>query len=168
MNNVIYLENDTDIEFDFDFKEIADKVVCEATEVIKCPFECEVNILLTVDEEIHVINRETRGIDRATDVLSFPNLFFDEPARFEVDEASMADIVNPETGRVILGEMIISLDRVKSQAESYGHSTLREYAFLIAHSMLHLMGFDHMSEEEAAVMEQWQKIILDRLGITRE
>ena len=76
MNNVIYLENDTDIEFDFDFKEIADKVVCEATEGIKCPFECEVNILLTVDEEIHVINRETRGIDRATDVLSFPNLFF--------------------------------------------------------------------------------------------
>ena len=168
MNNVIYLENDTDIEFDFDFKEIADKVVCEATEVIKCPFECEVNILLTVDEEIHVINRETRGIDRATDVLSFPNLFFDEPARFDVDDSIMADIVNPETGKVILGEMIISLDRVKSQAESYGHSTLREYAFLIAHSMLQLMGFDHMSEEEAAVMEQWQRVILDRLGITRE
>ena len=168
MNNVIYLENDTDIKFDFDFEEVAVKVVNMATEIINCPFECEVNILLTVDDEIHEINKETRGIDRATDVLSFPNLFFDEPARFEVDEASMADIVNPETGRVILGEMIISLDRVKIQAESYGHSTLREYAFLIAHSMLHLMGFDHMSEEEAAVMEQWQRVILDRLGITRE
>ena len=163
-----YVENETNVCFPFDPKEIAAKVAEDILEEEQCPYEVQVNVLLTDDEGIRHYNKTYRNLDKPTDVLSFPNLFFDEPARFDVDDSIMADIVNPETGKVILGEMIISLDRVKSQAESYGHSTLREYAFLIAHSMLHLMGFDHMSEEEAAVMEQWQKIILDRLGITRE
>ena len=84
--------------------------------------------------------------------------------KIEADE----DLFNPETGEVILGDIVLCKERIYSQAEEYGHSVLREYAFLIAHSMLHLFGFDHMTEEEAAVMEEKQREILDTLGISRD
>ena len=84
--------------------------------------------------------------------------------KIEADE----DLFNPETGEVILGDIVLCKERIYSQAEEYGHSVLREYAFLIAHSMLHLFGFDHMTEDEAAVMEEKQREILDALGISRD
>ena len=78
------------------------------------------------------------------------------------------DLFNPETGEVILGDIVLNIPRIHAQAEEYQHSNLREYAFLIAHSMLHLMGFDHMTEEEASVMEEKQREILNILNISRD
>ena len=101
-------------------------------------------------------------------MLSFPNLDFDRPGDFEISEDREADYFDPDTGELILGDIIISVDRVKEQAESYGHSRKREFAFLVAHSMLHLCGYDHMEEGEAKVMEAKQEQVLSSLGITRD
>ena len=86
---------------------------------------------------------------------------------FQIDESIEADCFDPDSGELILGDIILSVDRVKEQAESYGHSQKRG-AFLVAHSMLHLCGYDHMEESQAAVMERKQEEILGALGITRD
>lgn len=163
----LFLDNDTDVIMDFDYEDIAAKVIDEALKLLKCPFDVEVNVLLTDNESIKEYNRDNRGIDSPTDVLSFPGLEFVNPGEFTL-QGSEADYTDPETGLIMLGDIIISLDRVISQAEEYGHSRLREYAFLIAHSMLHLSGFDHMTPEEAADMELRQEDILKSLNITRD
>ena len=112
------------------------------------------------------MNLEFRGIDRATDVLSFPMTEFPSPADYaypDTDDSSF----DPETGELMLGNIVISKERAKEQAEEYGHSVEREFAFLIAHSMLHLLGYDHMEDEERLVMEKKQREVLEMLGITR-
>lgn len=161
------VENETDKEFPFDVEEVAGKVIEEALESEKCPYEVIVDILLTDNEGIHSINNEFRGIDRPTDVLSFPNVDYENPADFSEIEDRIEDYFDPESGELCLGDIVISVDKVFEQAKEYGHSPKREYAFLIAHSMLHLLGYDHMEPEEAAVMERKQEEILSRLGITR-
>ena len=133
-----------------------------------CPYEALVNVLLTDDEGIREYNRQYRGIDRATDVLSFPNMEFDRPGDFSRAEESEADYFDPDSGELVLGDIILSVDKVVEQAESYGHSRLREFAFLVTHSMLHLCGYDHMEESDAAVMEEKQRKLLEKLEITRE
>ena len=122
---------------------------------------------MTDNEGIHIINKEYRDIDRATDVLSFPMLSYETPGDFSFLMDENDDDFNPDTGEAILGDIIISVDKVREQAEEYGHSELREFAFLITHSMLHLFGYDHMEPEEAKVMEDKQRQILDELSITR-
>ncbi len=153
--------------FDFHYRDLARRVADEALTEEGFPYEAEVSLLLTDGEEIREINREMRGIDDETDVLSFPMLEYDEPADFSCLEDDPDEWTDPETGEVMLGDIVISLDRVREQAEAYGHSQKREYAFLIAHSMLHLMGYDHMVPEEAAVMEEHQRRIMDALRIYR-
>ena len=133
----------------------------------KCPYEAEVNVLLTDDQEIHRINQEFRGIDRATDVLSFPMGDYETPSDFERLEEVAEDYFNLETGELLLGDIVISVDKVEEQAEKYGHSQARELAFLTAHSMLHLCGYDHMEEDERLVMEKKQEEILSLKGYTR-
>lgn len=165
---MIFLEKDTDIELDIDYEKVANLVVDKVLEVEGCPFETEVNILLTDNAAICEINRECRQIDRPTDVLSFPNLFFESEGDYNIAPEELADCIDPETNLVVLGDIIISLEKVIEQAEEYGHSVLREYAFLIAHSMLHLSGYDHMEPDEAERMEAKQKAILDILNITRD
>lgn len=163
-----YVENETSVTFPFDVEEIV-KLVAEAVlDAEACPYESQINVLLTDNEGIHGFNKEYRGIDRETDVLSFPNLDFAEPGCFDIDETREADYFDPDTGELILGDIIISVDKVQEQAEAYGHSARREFAFLVAHSMLHLCGYDHMVEEEAAVMEHKQEETLQLLGITRD
>lgn len=164
----LFVENETEETFDFDIEQIVDLVSKEVLEEENCPYETQINVLLTDNTGIREFNKEYRNIDRETDVLSFPNLDFETPAVFEIDEDREADYFDPETGELILGDIIISVDRVKEQAESYGHSRKREFAFLVAHSMLHLCGYDHMEEAEAAVMEAKQEAVLQKLGITRE
>ena len=163
-----YVENETEVTFPFNAEEIVEKVALAVLDAEKCPYEVELNVLLTDNAGIHEYNREYRQIDRETDVLSFPNLDFAEPGDFEIDEDREADYFDPDSGELILGAIIISVDKVAEQAESYGHSLKREFAFLVAHSMLHLSGYDHMEPEEAAVMEAKQEQILRGLGITRE
>lgn len=163
-----YIENETDRQLPFSVEETV-KLVCEAAlEEEGCPYEVQVNVVLTDNEGIREVNRETRGIDSPTDVLSFPNVDFESGGVFEIDENSEADYFDPDTGELILGDIMISLDKVKEQAENYGHSLRREFAFLVAHSMLHLCGYDHMEEPEAKVMESRQERILEGLGITRD
>lgn len=163
-----YVENETEITFPFAEKEILDKVADAVLLQEGCPYEAQVNLLITDNEGIRTYNASYRQIDRATDVLSFPNLDFETPADFSHLEEHEADYFDPESGELLLGDIILSADKVKEQAESYGHSELREFAFLIAHSMLHLCGYDHMEPEEAKVMEAKQEEVLAGLHITRE
>lgn len=162
------VESETKRTFPFDAEDVAGRVISEALVCEKCPYEAEVAVLLTDSEKIHVMNKEFRGIDSPTDVLSFPNVDYETPADFSGIEDMAEDYFNPESGELCLGDIVINVDRVYEQAAEYGHSPLREYAFLIAHSMLHLLGYDHMERSEAAVMEDKQEEILKRLGITRE
>ena len=163
-----YVENETDTEFPFDVEKLVEQVALQILEDEACPYEAQVNVLLTDNEGIRGYNREYRKIDRETDVLSFPNREFEKPGDFEIDENEEADYFDPDTGELILGVIIISVDKVKEQAHSYGHSARRELAFLTAHSMLHLCGYDHELPDEAAVMEEKQEKALAELGITRE
>ena len=163
----LFLDNDTDTVFEFNCEDVASKVINAVLTSEGCPFDTEVNLLITDNESIREYNRNMRDIDSPTDVLSFPGLDFVTPGVYKIT-GDEADHIDPETGLIILGDIIISADRVISQAEDYGHSTLREFAFLVAHSMLHLSGYDHMSEDEASIMEKKQEDILKGLGINRE
>ena len=133
----------------------------------KCPYEAEVNVILTDNETIREINRDHRQIDSATDVLSFPMVDYEVPSDFDHVEDAVEDYFNPETGELMLGDIVISVEKVEEQAEKYGHSQTRELAFLVAHSMLHLCGYDHMEEEERLLMEERQRAILETRGYTR-
>ena len=164
----LYIEEEVESNFDFSVRETAG-LVCEAVlEAEGCPYEVQVSLLLTDNQGIRELNREARGIDRETDVLSFPNVDFERQGVFEMDENREADYFDPDTGELILGDIMISADKVREQAENYGHSIKRELAFLTAHSMLHLFGYDHMQEEERVIMEQKQRAILERLAIGRD
>lgn len=162
------VENETGEEFPFSVEETGRLVAEAVLELEKCPYETSVNLVLTDSEGIRELNRESRGIDRETDVLSFPNVDFSRPGEFFIAEDREADYFDPDTGELLLGDICICVDKVREQAESYGHSLLREFAFLVAHSMFHLCGYDHMEEAEAAVMEKKQNEILNALGITRD
>lgn len=163
----IEIEYEAQKETELPYREIIQRVIEAALDDIGCPFEAEVSVLLTEDDQIRRMNREFRQIDRATDVLSFPMLEFACPGDFSHVEEEYEDCFNPESGELMLGDIVISMDRVREQAESYGHSEERELAFLVAHSMYHLFGFDHMEEAEAAVMEQKQSDLLCSLHINR-
>jgi probable rRNA maturation factor len=165
----VEFENESTLELGIDLQGIAGQVIAFTLDYMECPYEAQVNVLVTGEEEIHEINLQQRGIDRATDVLSFPMAEYEVPGDFDFleSEEEMADCFDPDSGELLLGDIVICAQRVIAQAEEYGHSVKREYAFLLTHSMLHLMGFDHMEEQEAAVMEQKQREILDQLGITR-
>ncbi len=163
----LYIETEGEISFSFDVEEVARLVVDAALDIVRCPYESEIDLLLTHDKEIHEMNREHRGIDRPTDVLSFPMLEFAIPGDFSGIDEEAEDIFNPESGELMLGDIVISADRVLAQADEYGHSPRREYAFLIAHSILHLCGYDHMEEDERAVMEEKQREIMEKINILR-
>ena len=117
--------------------------------------DAEVSVMLTDDAHIHVLNRDYRGVDRPTDVLSFALTESKEPA-----------IIYAPCG-VVLGDLVISLERAATQAEEYGHSFLRELSFLTVHGMLHLLGYDHIEEEDRLEMEEEQRHVMDVLGIAR-
>ena len=163
----LFIETEGKTEFDFDIREVAELVVDVVLEHEKCPYEAEISLLLTHNDEIHEMNLEHRGIDRATDVLSFPMLEFDHPGDFSIIDEETADVFDPESGELMLGDIVISVDKVLEQAQEYGHSPKREYAFLIAHSMLHLCGYDHMDDEERKVMEEKQRAIMEKINILR-
>lgn len=162
-----YLEEECEVPFDFSYRELAEQVVCFCLERGGFPCGAEVNLTLTDNAGIQAVNREFRQIDRPTDVLSFPMLEFERPGDFSFLEAESGGNFNPDTGEALLGDIVISVEKVREQAEEYGHSQRREFAFLIVHSMLHLFGYDHMTEPEAAVMEDKQRLLLHAMNITR-
>ena len=160
-------EEEVTVPFDFEYESLAREVISFTLDHENCPYESEVNLTLTDNDGIHEINKMYRQIDRPTDVLSFPMLSYEAAGDFSKLEDDYDDNFNPDTGEIMLGDIVISVDKVLEQAESYGHTPRREYAFLIVHSMLHLFGYDHMTPEEAAQMEAKQRQILEEMNITR-
>ncbi len=163
----ITIDEEVKVPFLFDYKALTEKVINGALDFIECPYEAEVNVLFTDNASIQEINRENREIDAPTDVLSFPIGEYPEPGVFDTLEDEQPEVFHPETGELMLGDIVISVERVISQAEEFGHSVERELGFLLAHSILHLCGFDHMEEEERLVMEEKQRQIMDALKIYR-
>ena len=155
------LENETDEEISDEEIAELNRVCCEIMKNEECNFDAEISFTFTDNEGIREINREYRGIDRATDVLSFPMLEFND----DIEDAEY----QTENGRVMLGDIVISIERAREQAEEFGHSLRRELAFLTAHSMLHLLGYDHVDDAigEKMMIEK-QDRALNNLGIKRE
>ncbi len=150
-----------------DYEKIIVSVAGEAADYVRCPYECEVNVTIVDNGTIHRLNLQHRGMDMPTDVLSFPMLEYEKPADFDGLGRDISNF-NPDSGELLLGDIIISYDKVLSGAEEYGHSPVRELAFLVAHSMLHLFGYDHVEEKERNCMETMQENILEKLNITRD
>lgn len=125
---------------------------------------CAVEVLYTDDAGIQALNREFRDLDRPTDVLSFPLLDLTPGDKPQAEP----DTVDPETGAVLLGDVVLSLQRAEAQAEEYGHSFQREAAFLCVHSVLHLLGYDHdRSPEEDLLQRTKAEAILEEMGLCR-
>lgn len=162
-----YVETENTGEFPFPLEETVEKVITAALICENCPFEAEINILVTDGKGIKKYNEEYRGIEKETDVLSFPGVDYEKPGDFTLALSDKSSYFNPETEELLLGDIILCRDRVFSQAEEYGHSVLREFAFLLVHSVLHLLGYDHMEAEEEKVMKRHQDEIMEKLGILR-
>lgn len=143
---------------------LIEQVVEKGAELEKIPFDAEVSVTFVNNEEIRQINLEQRGIDKATDVLSFPMLELSPGEEYQITPQDL----DPETGRVYLGDIVISLERAEEQAKEYGHSIERETAFLAIHSLLHLLGYDHINEEERQVMRLHEEAVLTALSLSRE
>lgn len=141
------------------------KCITAALEAEGVPVDCEINILVTNDKHIRTINQATRNTDKATDVLSFPMFEF-TPGNLPED---WNDYLDPETGLCALGDMAISLERATAQAKAYGHSLQREVGYLTIHSVLHLLGYDHMDEgpQKAQMRKREELIAADVRGVQR-
>ena len=161
MNHEIIIE--TEVDGAEEYADLLRQVIPAALDAQGVDVPCEVDVLFTDDEGIHQINLEQRGVDRPTDVLSFP-MFDLQPGEHPAGEDA-----DPGTGLVPLGDMVLSLERARAQGEEFGHGTRREAAYLAVHSVLHLLGYDHMDEGPMkAQMRAREEAILEQLGITRD
>ncbi len=164
------IELQTDVTLDIsenglnDFLErVADE--CMALEGVK---DAMMTVRIVDDESIRMLNRDMRGIDKATDVLSFPTVSY-RPGTTARDNAKrLHREYDPCTGMINLGDCVINLKRAKEQAEEYGHSLERELGYLTAHSAFHLMGYDHMTESDKRVMRAMEERAMDALGLHRD
>lgn len=146
-------------------KELKDLIKAAAAATLKyMDFrkDVEISVMLTDNEGIQALNAMHRNLDRPTDVLSFPMFEYDEDGEIIKDFAEFN-----EMGDLCLGDIVISLERAQEQAEEYGHSFVREVTFLTVHSMLHLLGYDHMTPEDEEEMFGYQNEILEEMGISR-
>ncbi len=156
----IYIDynNEQDkIEPPEDLERLIEICTAAALEEEEISDDAEVSVTSVDNERIRELNEEFRNIDRETDVLSFP--LGDDENGYEID---------PDNDAIMLGDIVISLEQAARQAEEYGHSYRREVAFLITHSLFHLLGYDHVNGEEEKLMFSKQEKVLDKLGITRE
>ncbi|MGM9593641.1 MAG: rRNA maturation RNase YbeY [Candidatus Onthomonas sp.] len=162
MKHEILLESE--LEQAFPYEELLKTCIETALTEEGVDVPCEVDVLITDDEGIHQINLEQREVDRPTDVLSFPMFYF-RPGKPPKGDALDVD---PETGLLPLGDMVISYERAQAQAEEYGHSVQRELGYLAVHSVLHLLGYDHMDEgEEKRQMRAREEAIMSVLRLER-
>ena len=136
-----------------------ERIVGQCLSYENIDYGCEVGVTFVDDDAIRTLNREHRKLDRKTDVLSFPMLS-------DVRSVEKTDI-DPETGLVYLGDVVISVETAMRQAEEFGHSLEREIAFLTVHSMMHLMGYDHIGESDRRIMRTHEEAVLDELNIKR-
>lgn len=158
---IIFEDNQEKIEVHDGLYDLIENVVGTVLEQESFPHECEVSVLFVDDVEIRAYNHEHRGIDKATDVLSFPMLEYDEDGEIISEDVGFGDVL-------LLGDIVLSLEHAKAQAEEYGHSFEREVGFLTAHSVLHLLGYDHEDDEESRLeMREKEEKALSALGLTR-
>jgi probable rRNA maturation factor len=165
------MENKTSFQLSEKMKQLIQEIIVQALKQEKYPLDVEVSITFVDNNEIQAINKEFRNIDRPTDVLSFPLLEFeDSTTAGENDSFSLEGLeeyINPETGDLMLGDIIISIDKAIEQSKEYNHSLEREIGFLVSHSMFHLMGYDHMEEDEEKIMFEKQEKVLQTVGLSR-
>ncbi len=148
----VLFENNTNEKINY---ELIEKVISESLKYEGISNNAEISVTIVDNEEIRKINNKFRNIDKATDVLSFPLIDFN------------VESLPEDNSKIYLGDIIISIERAEEQAEEYGHSLDREIGFLTAHSMLHLLGYDHMIQEEEKIMFKKQEDILNNLGLRR-
>lgn len=163
----INIEFETEDILGLNYREIIDNIVNASLDYEEFPYEAEVSVTFTDDEGIRILNKETRNIDKATDVLSFPMIDYPSAGDFEAIDEEDISLFNPETGEIMLGDIVLNQQRIREQAKEYGHSEVRELAFLTAHSMFHLMGYDHMIDSQREDMEKRQKEVLLEEGYKR-
>lgn len=130
--------------------------------------EAAVFVEIVDDEDIRVVNREQRGKDASTDVLSFPSVNYPQGKTAGSCERLLRREYDPEIGACVLGDIIISMDHVRAQAAEYGHSEQRECGYLLTHGLFHLMGYDHMTDEDKPRMRAMEEKSLASIGLTRE
>lgn len=159
---ISYLNQQNKYKVGKNFKDLIKKCSLAALKYMGFRTDVEISVVLTDNEGIRTLNSMHRGIDNATDVLSFPMFEYDEDGEIIEDYAEFN-----EMGELCLGDIVISLERAHEQAEEYGHSLDREIGFLTVHSMLHLLGYDHMTPEDEEEMFGYQREILDEIGLVR-
>ncbi len=156
---------DDDNYYDEEMHTNLKNTVITALKALKPDFDICVNISIVSNEEIRVLNKENRGIDKETDVLSFPMLEYEVPEKLKSELCEFD--YDPDNNCVFLGDIILSKEKIELQAEEYGHTLLRESVYLTLHGILHLLGYDHMIDEDKKLMRAREKEILGVLGISQ-
>lgn len=166
---MIFIDNrQNKIEVTKELENTIESVIEYALKEEKVEVPCEISIIFIDNEEIRDINRENRNIDRVTDVLSFPMLNYPKGKVFkEVYLNYEFETSDLDDGNLVLGDIALSLEKAKEQSIEFGHSFLRESAYLTVHSVLHLLGYDHMEENEKEIMRKREEEILNKFALTR-
>ena len=166
VNRIIYFTNEQDrLPVTYKLKMLVRRAVVATLEHEQYENPCEVSVTFTDDEGIRALNRQYRQVDRPTDVLSFPMI---GGMLKDATPAELLGCVDPETGALELGDLVICVDRAKEQAAEYGHSVRRELGYLSAHGLLHLCGYDHETDEERAQMREREEAALSKCCLTRD
>lgn len=162
-----YIDDECGIDLTIDYEKSLAHICKVIFDIEKCPYDAEISLLLTNNEGIRRYNNEFRNIDKETDVLSFPAISQLAPINFNIEENGLSKIenFNLDTDELILGDIIISNEKIIEQAEAYGNTVEYEFNFMLIHSLLHLFGYDHIVEEDRIVMEAKQKEVLKLVNI---
>lgn len=166
---MIYLDNRQDkVEITKELEKAVEEIIQYALKEEGVTIPCEISVIFVDNEEIREINKDMRNIDKVTDVLSFPMLEYENHKVFkDLYIGYKFEITDLNEGNLVLGDMALSLERALEQSEEYGHSYLREVCYLVVHSILHLLGYDHMEEQDKIVMRKREEEILNRFNINR-
>lgn len=167
---MIYIDNrQNKIEVSDEFTKKLENTIMETLKEEEVNVSCEVSLVFVDNDEIREINNENRGIDRATDVLSFPILDYPKDKVYkEVYKEEKFDETFLDGDDLVIGDIVLSLEKALEQSKEYDHSFEREASYLVVHSVLHLLGYDHMEEEEKKRMREREEEILNKLNIRRD
>ena len=152
-------------DLDFSISKLTKELLSKTCQIHKINYNFLVTLLICSNYRIKNINKKFRDIDKATDVLSFPNIIFEN--KYKINKKDIINYIDNDTKQIYLGDIIISMDKCISQSKKYGHSIKREFGFLFVHSLLHLLGYDHMDKDEEKEMFDMQDKILTSVGINR-
>ncbi len=159
-----YSNNQDKFEFNSEAEGLIRKAIDAALKFEEFKYSYEISVVITDNAGIRIMNKQFRNVDRETDVLSFPMIEFNnDDLEFQIS----AEEIDPETGDVMLGDIVISIEKAYEQAEEYGHSFDRELAFLTVHSILHLLGYDHMVIKDEQIMRKKEENILSVINLSR-